>query len=799
MAKPAYFYNKVISVICIAAAVLITGLILNALPPKQSSVETPAAIVEYIEEQPPLYPVTFINSSNIGVTEQDVNQLRGNNPKKLKDKFNIKLSHNNFFYTDSIDVEITTDIPDAKIFYSLDGNTPMPQKGREYIKPIRLMKGSYNTSYVLKIIAYTDDDESHLLTHTYFISEQIDSRFTTLVFSISSDNNNLYDHENGILVEGKLREEYIQRHDFNQRDIHPPDPANYNLRGREGEREAYIEVFTPEGECVISQNAGIRVHGAWSRAANKKSLRLYARGEYDPDFGKFNYAFFSGARRKDEYQSFITSYGSLLLRNGANDREGSFMREELCQAMAKDAGFLDYKNFAPAAVFVNGEYYGFFWLQHTYNDAYFLDNYGGDSKGLIKIGEWEEPNPGDLTVEANFIAYSKIIDIDNYMLYYAFEIYSGNRDWPHNNLKYWRFDGDGRYINKYFDGKYRMLLYDVEMSWGMYGQGYRERTIQRILRDGSSRSFAAFMRRGDVVEKFCNQMFDLLNTVFVYEAVEKNFNAVANAYEEELSVAIRARAINDWIKMNNIRNEHRSILRFAEGRRDIIVDDMISTFRLEYSDIYYVTANGSENSKITLNTLKADGATQLKSCYFEQHTAVLKSEPYVGYSFDYWEINGQKYSDAEITLNAGFAVNGQINATLHIKSDEAYKTPVIKTIRLDDNFDYIELSNPGNNEFTVNNLYLSNDKNDLKKFEIAYIKFPQKSSAGYYGSNYEGSEADDTNIFDFKIQKGETIYLSDSDGNIIQELATTKNITENEIIRWLPDGSYKIFKAEEVR
>ena len=792
MQKEKFNYNHVISILFIAAIFFIAGILINSLPSDISI----AGIAESDYTTAELYPVSFINSTNIGVTEQDVNQLRANNPMRLKDNFNIKLSHNNFFYTDSIDVEITTDIPDAKIFYSLDGSVPAPDNGREYTDPVHFEKGDFNTSYVLKVMAYTEDDKSHLLTHTYFVSEQIGNRFTTLVFSISTDRDNLYDHEIGILVPGILREEYVEIH--GRRNVNPPDPANFNLRGREGEREVYIEVFTPDGECVVSQHGGVRVHGGWSRAADRKSLRLYARNEYDPHFDKFNYEFFPDNRRKDEYQSFLNSYSSILLRNGGNDRGGSFMREEFCHALIAQAGMTDYRNYAPAAVFLNGAYYGFFWLQQGYQDVNFLDYYGGDSKSLIERGYWWEfPNPGNLMEDENFEAYSELIDIDNFMLYYAFQIYGGNRDWPHNNLQWWRFNGDGRYINQYYDGKIRMLPYDLEMSWGMYGQGTRERTIQRVRENSSS--FAALTRRDDMIEKFCNQMFDLINTVLAYDNVERTFNEIADSYQTEISRAIRAQVLPN--NMSNIRNEQRNILRFAEGRGNFMIEDMAAAFRIDRSDIYYVAVNGNENAAITLNTLKADGAEQLKSCYFEEHSVKLKAEPHIGYSFDYWEINGQKYYDAEIILNTRYAANSQINAILFVKSDETYQFPVINIIRLDDDFDYIELYNPSSNEFTVENLFLSNDKKELQKFRIESMKFPPESFAGYYGANYQGDETVILRVFDFKIQKGETIYLSDINGSILQEVKITKNINinENEIIKRLPDGSYRIFKDSNLK
>lgn len=88
-----------------------------------------------------------------------------------------------------------------------------------------------------------------------------------MVFSITSDPYNLYDYEYGILVPGKLRDDFIKNNPG--KNIEPPDPANFNLRGRESEREVYLEIFEPDGTVVASQNAGIRVYGGWSKPLNE--------------------------------------------------------------------------------------------------------------------------------------------------------------------------------------------------------------------------------------------------------------------------------------------------------------------------------------------------------------------------------------------------------------------------------------------------------------------------------------------------------------------------------------------------
>ena len=628
-------------------------------------------------------PITYINSPDIGFREQNIGDLFENagaeNKIFLHDMFNLTLSHNNYFYTDAIYVEINSDIENAEIYYTLDSSPPSKENigtskkngiirgSRYYDGPVFLDKTDNNSPYILKAAAYFGENESNIVTHTYFISPQIEKRFdkNTYVFSVSSDPYNLYDYENGILVEGKLRDDWNKANPGKWAD--PPEPANYNLEGRDGEREAHIEVLNSGGKLLISQNAGIRIHGGWSRAADKKSLALYARKEYDYIFNRFYYPFFldDNDKKNDGYESNILSYKTLLLRNGANDRGGAYVREEFSQSLAKKAGFLDYKEFAPAAVFINGEYYGFFWLQTFYNKNYFFDKYGGDDKSFYERLYWyEEPAPGNFLNETVFQKFLDSYDINNFMLYYAFEIYARNWDWPHNNRRMWRYtENGGALINKYLDGKYRMLLYDAEGGWGDWA-GINEKTIHRIKTDNSAPVFTALLKRTDMQEMFCCQMFDLINTVFTYESMENELNRIAELYDYEIGVAVKKNVLGN--SMENIKKDRKNILKFAEKRELYVTDDMVKSFKLS-GDIYYVNIKGQKGAHITLNTLNLNGAGNIYSYYFYEHSVKLTVDLETGYLFDHWLINGKKYENPEIFLNGSYSENGRINAELFTK------------------------------------------------------------------------------------------------------------------------------------
>lgn len=106
-------------------------------------------------------------------------------------------------------------------------------------------------------------------------------------------------------------------------------PANYNQRGREWEKECYVEYFDSEGNSLISQDCGIRIQGGWSRADYQKSFRLYARNDY----GKSSFDTVFWDSFTDVNGEAITSCKTFVLRNGGNDANYSKFKDMMIQNM----------------------------------------------------------------------------------------------------------------------------------------------------------------------------------------------------------------------------------------------------------------------------------------------------------------------------------------------------------------------------------------------------------------------------------------------------------------------------------
>ena len=129
------------------------------------------------------------------------------------------------------------------------------------------------------------------------------------------------------------------------------------MRGIEWERPVYVEILDSEGNCLASQNAGMRTFGGYSRSMEQKSIKLYARSEYDKDKNRSDVDFFGD---ETDYNGFkIDSFKRIVLRNSANDNPFGFIRDETIQECAELTELYDVQNTRAAAVFLNGEYYGF--------------------------------------------------------------------------------------------------------------------------------------------------------------------------------------------------------------------------------------------------------------------------------------------------------------------------------------------------------------------------------------------------------------------------------------------------------
>ncbi|MDD6094163.1 MAG: chitobiase/beta-hexosaminidase C-terminal domain-containing protein, partial [Clostridia bacterium] len=365
----------------------------------------------------------------------------------------IRFSKDGYYSEEAFGLELSLDpaVPDsAQIVYTLNGDEPTV-KSEVYSEPIPMEEREECGITVIPVRAAVvyKGELSESVTRTYVICSDGELFSKLTVVSVTSDNDGLFGYENGILVPGKIYDDYLNSDKAGT----VPEwqvPTNFKvLRGQEYERFSHIDVFQ-NGENVISQYAGLTVAGGASSYLDKKTLKLCAREEYDPNNSKFKWDAFSELYSDESSLSQLNRFNKLLLRNGGQDRNTSFVRPLLCSELAKACGVNGVQSTVPVIVFLNGEYYSIAQLQPSFSNDYMAETYGLLAQDEIETYEYSDITAfesggvlelfrADLSLPENRKALEEKVSVEDLLSYFAFEIYCNNLDWPGNNVEIWRY------------------------------------------------------------------------------------------------------------------------------------------------------------------------------------------------------------------------------------------------------------------------------------------------------------------------------------------------------------------------
>ena len=419
-------------------------------------------------------------------------------------------SHEGGYYSDTINLELYTEDDSLDIYYTLDGSEPT-LKSNLYKGSIKIesREGEKNnlaqikTSEIyssLKWKTITEDEvfkgtvvraktykdgifSDETVTNTYFINPE----YTLPIVSLVTDEDNLFGYENGIYVPGQIYDIGKRNNKEAIQDENGTIPTNYNQKGKEWEREAHIEVFETNGKRVVDQNVGVRISGGYSRMNNCKSLKIYAREEYD-DKENIEYNLFKNLKKNENSNEYIDTFKRIKLRNSGQDFNYTLFKDALVHSILEETSIAT-QAYRPSVLFINGEYWGIHNIRESLDEYYVESHYGVDKNNVVIIEDDSSEkkmylNVGkendiesydniikfvkenDMSLQKNYEYIKTKIDIDNFIQYIVAQTYINNIDWPQNNTKVWR----SRNINEdnYEDGKWRWMLFDTDLSFNDY-------------------------------------------------------------------------------------------------------------------------------------------------------------------------------------------------------------------------------------------------------------------------------------------------------------------------------------------
>lgn len=477
------------------------------------------------------------------------------------------------FYEDAFELEMISELGD--IYYTLDGTLP-DKNSTKYETPLLItdatdndniysMREDVSTGFdkediekissdfppgyqtpkykidkatIVRAISYDDiGNSSDVKTAVYFVnfSDKIGYEGMKML-SIVTDPINLFDSETGIYVTGKTYDEYVKEYRgsdeyYWREEFWTLWKANYRNRGIEWEREAECFFFDESGQLLLKQECGIRIHGGSSRAYNPKSLNLYARKEYD---GKEHFAYdFWG---NGYYASEMTLF------QGGNDTDTK-VKDYLVSARCKNLN-ISTMNYEPYVLFLNGEYWGVYWLNEKFDADYFSyyydinkDNVIVIKEGVLEEGEEEDfryyskmvdyCSKSDLTIAENYEKVCEMIDMNSYIDYYAVMLYvARNSDWPMGNYAMWRVKKTE--AGSYGDGKWRWAVFDLNSA----GFIVDFNSIEYVM--DNDEMFKNMMTNDTFRKQLISKIEEIADTVFNYQDINKELEEYMDYMEEPM-------------------------------------------------------------------------------------------------------------------------------------------------------------------------------------------------------------------------------------------------------------------------
>ena len=515
---------------------------------------------------------------------------------------------------DSITVELTarTDGSHAEgsIYYTLDGSVPTLEAQR-YEGPLQLTDRTPEPSimfapdaveamevgyvkliddpklpkaHVLRAACIADDGASGPVTsRTFFVGQDVASRFGDApIVSIVTDPSNLLDYDNGILVRGRIYDEWIETEEaatvLESVEVWSHIQGNFSQKGKKWERPAYIDVFDQDS-LKCSFPCGIRVKGGFSRVFGQRSLNVYLRDSYGEDV--VEYPLISTA--VDYSGQVIARYRSFSLRNGGNDTEYLKFKDAFLQSLASGRNFSTQTS-TVAIAYLNGEYMGPYNLQEKITDDFYANHYGVDPANVvvIKDNELEEGEESDVELYEQLMRYADEdlsnpetwerfkaeADIDSMLDYYATEIYIGNADWtPDSNTILWRTRAASG-ESPFADGRWRFSLNDTESSSAQYSADcyqYDWDTFSQAIE--MHPLFRSALQNGEFRSLFLQRIKDIGSIDFAPERVQASLNDYAAEWKPFMPDCYRRFSDTRWAWKRSLKN----IPAYFQQRYDYIV------------------------------------------------------------------------------------------------------------------------------------------------------------------------------------------------------------------------------------
>lgn len=521
-------------------------------------------------------------------------------------------------YSSSIGVKFMNPLPGDTVYYNLNGEEPSRSTSVRYIPGSTIVA---NSTTIIRAKTYGAGRlPSEVMSASYLINQR---NFKLPVVSIVTAQANLFDNTIGIYTRGTNG--IVGNGETT--------PANWN---QDWDRPANFELFDTTNTVRVNQELDIQIAGGWTRSNPQKSLHIKPKQKYNGN-NKIEYNIFAAHKPNN-------SYKDISFRNSGNDFYYSMMRDGFMQSLVIGRMDMDYLAYEPAVCFMNGTYYGIQNLRERSNSDWVYANYGLDEEEIIILDQLEIASSpyykplidlvtnNDITQNAIYQQAEQMMDVDNFINYMIAQIYYGNYDWPHNNIKMWKkLDG----------GKWRWILFDTDFGFNLYdGNLHTFNALTYALGESSSKSTQAWatalIKRLILNPTFRNKFIDRfsihLSSTFSTDRVNSIMDSIADKIRTEIVYHK-----NKWSSWRDFNSDISTMKTFSANRPNAMFSHLSSRFM---SGAAIQTAQITSNIPSATYTMNGefipDANINLRS--FKGRTLQIKANELKGYNFKHWEL-----------------------------------------------------------------------------------------------------------------------------------------------------------------
>jgi hypothetical protein len=334
------------------------------------------------------------------------------------------------------------------------------------------------------------------------------------------------------------------------------------------------------------------------------------------------------------------------------------MHDAMMQTLIMGEMDIDYMAYSPAALYLNGAYWGVQNIREKSSADYLYSNYGldadsvdllefyntvveGDNSGYTSILNFLNSN--NLTTTQNYNYITSRIDLESYIDYQIAQIYFANLDWPGNNIKYWKSKTPG--------STWRWLLFDTDFGFGLYSSP-----------DHNTLAFAAEVQGPDWPNPpWSTLLFRKLlgNTEFRKRFVDKfnvyiysTFNPIrVNAIIDSLSGIVATEMPYHFSRWGGSMEQWRNNLNvdrdFGNRRPSYMMQYLAEYFNLSPPVSLSISSNVGEKERFSVNDVIVRD-TSYTGQYFGNRDIRLNALSSSSSEFNHWEISSYNLLTEEL-------------------------------------------------------------------------------------------------------------------------------------------------------